>query len=212
MDPAEVKARSEGLIRSLGGKTLDWLPWLDRSEPRETAEVAGRTLAMHALLGIYFQAPVAIIAKWIQDNGLGHVLSRRERALLGTPEAELTQQDRIDLYWYLEALWAFAWAGQLIPELPIDKPVGDELASLLPDIQNGEGGAGFRAAFVLRPFGDIFQMLDVYFRAHWYARDGKLNGYSTGGFNLDIIMERRKALEWIADRTIEDWDETPEST
>jgi hypothetical protein len=212
MDPAEVKARSEGLIRSLGGKTLDWLPWLDRSDPRETAEVAERTLAMHALLGIYFQAPVAVIAKWIQDNGLGHVLSRRERALLGTPEAELTQQDRIDLYWYLEALWAFAWAGQLIPELPIDKPVGDELASLLPDIENGEGGAEFRAAFLLRPFGDIFQMLDVYFRAHWYARDGHLNGYSTGVFNLDIILERRKALEWIADRTIEDWDETPEST
>jgi hypothetical protein len=39
-----------------------------------------------------------------------------------------------------------------------------------------------------------------------------LNGYSTGVFDLDIIMERRKALEWIADRTIEDWDEAPEST
>jgi hypothetical protein len=210
MDPAEVKARSERIIQSLGGKTLDWLPWLDRSEPRGSVEVAERALAMHALLGIYFQAPVAIIAKWIRDNGLDRVLSRRERALLDAPE--LTEQNRIDLYWYIEALWALAWVGGLIADLSIDEPVGDSLASLLPDIERGEGGDTFKAGFALRPFTDIFQMLDVYFRAHWYARDGQLNGYSTGVFKLDIIMERRKALEWVSDRTIGDWDETPEST
>ena len=212
MDRAEVKARSEHLIRSLGGKTLDWLPWLDRSQPRASAEVAERTLAMHALLGIYFQAPIPVIATWIQDNGLEGAPSRRERALLGIREGELTQQDRIDLYWYIEALWAFAWAGKLIPDLPIDKPVGDNLASLLPNIENGERGDAFRTAYALRSFADIFQMLDIYFRAHWYARDGQLSGYATGAFNLDIIMERRRALEWISDRTIGDWDETPEST
>lgn len=212
MDSGEVKARSERLIRSLGGKTLDWLPWLDRTKPRPSAEVAGRALAMHALLGIYFKAPIPVIAAWIQDNGLEGVLSRRERALLVKSEGDLTEQDRIDLYWYIEALWAFAWAGQLIPDLPINRPVADNLASLLPQIEKGERGDVFKATFSLRSFPDVFQMLDTYFRAHWYARDGQLNGYSTGVFNLDIIMERRKALEWIADRTIEDWDETPQST
>jgi hypothetical protein len=212
MNPAEAKERSEHVIRALGGKTLDWLPWLDRTEPRESARVADRALAMHALLAIYFRAPIALIADWIDRNGLSPVVSRRERALLDAPSRGLSDQDRTNLYWYLEALWALVWAGGLIPELPIEKPVGDNLASLLPDIEQGQMADGFRAGFVLRPFGEIFQTLDLYFRAHWYARDGQLNGYSTGVFDLDIIMERRRALEWIADRTIEDWDEVPEST
>jgi len=50
-------------------------------------------------------------------------------------------------------------------------------------------------------------MLDLYYRAHWYAREGSLKGFSTGVFNLDIIVERRKALEWISDSKIEDWDD-----
>jgi hypothetical protein len=59
---------------------------------------------------------------------------------------------------------------------------------------------------------DVKARSEAVIRAHWYARDGQLNGYATGIFSLDVIMERRKALEWISDRTIEDWDDSPEST
>jgi hypothetical protein len=164
------------------------------------------------MVEVHFGAPTPVIWKWIRENDLAPALSRRDRSILDRPEADLTKQERIDLYWYLEALWALVWAGQLIPDLPIEKPVGDNLASLVPSIKQNEGGQEFRATFTLRPFPELFQMLDLYFRAHWYARDGQLNGYATGVFNLDIIMERRKALEWIADRTLEDWDEAPDST
>ena len=71
---------------------------------------------------------------------------------------------------------------------------------------------GFRSAFRLRPDESLLPMLDLYYRSHWYARDGRLNGYATEPFNLDVIMERRKALEWASDSTIEDWDDTPEDT
>jgi hypothetical protein len=212
MEPTEVKARSERLIQSLGGKTLAWLPWLDRTRPRQSDEVAARMLAMHAILQLYFGAPTPLIAEWIDRNLLAGATSRRERALLTRAAPELSERERIDLYWYLEAIWALAWAGRLIPELRIDQDVGDNLASLLPDIEHGESAGDFSRTFVLRPFDEIYQMLDLYFRAHWYARDGQLNGYPTGVFNPDIIMERRKALEWIADTTILDWDETPDST
>jgi hypothetical protein len=164
------------------------------------------------MVEVHFGAPTPVIWKWIRENDLAPALSRRDRSILDRPEADLTKQERIDLYWYLEALWALVWAGQLIPDLPIEKPVGDNLASLVPSIKQNEDGQEFRATFTLRPFPELFQMLDLYFRAHWYARDGQLNGYATGVFNLDIIMERRKALEWIADRTLEDWDEAPDST
>ena len=212
VDPLKAKTRSEQAIIALGGKTLDWLPWLDRTEARSSAEVATRALAMHGLLQIYFGAPAPVIASWLAVNRAESSLSKRERMILATPEGSLSEQDRTNLYWYLESLWALVWSGGLVPELAIQERVGSGLASLLPDIRAGEGGGVFRERFVLRPFPALYQMLDLYYRAHWYARDGHLNGYSTGLFNLDVIMERRKALEWICDQTVEDWDDTQDST
>ena len=51
------------------------------------------------------------------------------------------EQEKVDLSWYLESLWTLVWAGGLIPDLPIPEPVGDGLASLLPNLQAGETGA-----------------------------------------------------------------------
>jgi hypothetical protein len=54
-------------------------------------------------------------------------------------------------------------------------------------------------------------MLDLLYRAHWFARDGQLNQYQTKGFNIDAIMERRKALEWLLNLEY-DWDNVDMST
>jgi Domain of unknown function (DUF4272) len=210
--PHHVKAESERIIRALGGEVLDGLPWLDRTQPRESKEVADRALVMNALLQIYFGAPIHVIDAWITANDLRASLSRRESQILRRSNTELSEQEKIDLYWYLESLWTLVWAGGLIPDIPIAEPVGDHLASLLPNLQVGETGARFRAGFALRPFDQIYQMLDLYYRAHWYARDGQLRGYDTGVFDIDVIMERRKALEWICDRQVADWDEAPDHT
>ncbi len=210
--PHDVKAESERIIRTLGGEVLDALPWLDRTQPRESGQVADRALVMNALLQIYFGAPINVIDGWITSNGLRGSLSRRESQILRRSNAQLSEQDKVDLYWYVESLWTLVWAGQLIPDVPIPQPVGDHLASLLPNLQVGETGERFRARFSLRPFDQIYPMLDLYYRAHWYARDGQLGGYDTGVFNLDVIVERRKALEWICDRQVMDWDDAPADT
>jgi uncharacterized protein DUF4272 len=132
--------------------------------------------------------------------------------MLSKSDDDISEQDEVDLYWYLEALWALAWVGSFIDELPIDSPVGDELASFLPNLQIDEGPESFSNRFELRSPGEIYRMLDLYYLAHWYARDGHLRNYATGVFSLDVIMERRKALEWVLDSEIDDWDHTPEST
>jgi hypothetical protein len=210
--PEVVKSDSEARITALGGRICEWLPWLDRSNPRTSEEAAGRTLAMHAMLQLYFGAPFPTIEGWIEENDLTTELSRRERALLAAGPSALVDQARVDLFWYLESLWALVWAGGLIADLPVEQPVGDELASLLPDLRRNEPGAGFRASYRLRDFEDLYRMLDLYYRAHWYARDGWLRSYDTKPFDLDVIMERRKALEWLADASIPDWDEAPDHT
>jgi hypothetical protein len=212
LEALEVKAESERIIRSLGGGVCDLLPWRERTKPRPSAEVADRALVLHAMLQIFFGAPTDVAASWIRANRLEPSLSQHDRSVLARKREELTDQEGMNLFWYVEALWAILWAGRLTQDLPIDGRVGDNLASLLPNLLANEDAGSFRRRFALRPYDEIYRMLDLYYRAHWYAREGQLRGQPTEPFNLDIIMERRRALEWISDRSIDDWDETPEDT
>ncbi|MGC4046642.1 MAG: DUF4272 domain-containing protein [Armatimonas sp.] len=120
-----------------------------------------RTLAMHGMLQISFGAPIPIIAGWIQQNGLSDALSHWEQALLARGASEISEQEWTNLRWYLEAMWALVWVGNLIQELPIEEPVGDVLASLLPNIQKNEGGTAFLSRFKLRTYDEVFSMLDL---------------------------------------------------
>jgi hypothetical protein len=126
IDPLRVKAESERVVVSLGGKVCDWLPWIEIEQPRESGEVAARALVMHAMLQLHLEAPVDVISAWIHDNGLEGSLCASERAILSRDDDSLTEQELI-------------WAGGLIPELPVTEPVGDILASLLPNLQINEG-------------------------------------------------------------------------
>ena len=210
--PQGVKAESERVIKALGGKICDWLPVIERGEMRSAAEVADRALALHAMIEIAFGAPTEVIAAWIRENKLDAALSRQEQGMLARKREQLSEEELSSLGWSMEALWALVWAGGLIEALRVEKPIGNNLASLLPNIQRNEDASSFRSRFALRPAEEIHAMLDLYYRAHWYARDGRLNGYPTGAFDLDRIMERRRALEWLSDRTLADWADTPEDT
>jgi hypothetical protein len=60
----------------------------------------------------------------------------------------------------------------------------------------------------LRPYPELYAMRDLAYRFHWWTRDSHLKGEDSGPVQLDIVMERRKALEWILDEQI-DWDDMP---
>src|SRR5687768_17715134 len=107
LDPLVVKTESESRILAAGGKLCEWLPWLDRTKPRNGADVAARTLAMHAMLQLAFRAPKSAIRDWLTSNGLYSALSNRERGILAT-NAELGDHEATNLWWYLEAIWALA--------------------------------------------------------------------------------------------------------
>ncbi len=212
IDPEAVKRDSEAIIRRAGGDICDWLPFLDRdAKPRELDAVVRRALILNAMLQIYFKAPVAVIKDWITRNGLADDLSEAEREILDKEDDDLTEQERINLYWYIEALWTLVWAGQLVDNLPFDEGVGNELASLCPALQRNEDGSKLSKKMRLRPSDELYRMLDLYYRLHWWTRNSQLTGKDTGVVRLDIIMERRKTLEWIMDPTC-DWDNVEMST
>ncbi len=56
------------------------------------------------MLQIYFNAPIRVIAEWIDSHGLASALSKRDQSVLSKANDKLTNQERVDLYWYIEAL------------------------------------------------------------------------------------------------------------
>jgi hypothetical protein len=206
IDLAMVKTRSEATVLQAGGRVCDWLPYIDRQEPRDQNDLIGRALILNALINIPFGAPVQVIRDWINANKLATYLSPSERALLQKRNEDLSEQDAANLKWSIEALWALIWAGELVADLPIDTHVPDTMAAMIPNLQRNEGGEKFSQRMHLRPFAELYQMLDLYYRTHWFTEDGRINGYETGAISGDIVMERRKALEWLLDASV-DWDD-----
>lgn len=209
-DPARAKAESERALLAAGARVNDWLPVLDRVRPRQAREIADRALVLNAMIQLAFGAPKPLIRAWIDANRLISALSEKERALL-EDEAPLTDAETSELQWSIEALWALMWAlGQVSALFPTE-PVQDTLAGMFPRVSENESAAAFYGLSRLRSFPESFQACDLYYRAHWYARDGSLNGYATGDFNLGVIEFRRKSLEWVCDSET-DWNDIDLST
>jgi Domain of unknown function (DUF4272) len=205
IDPNALKAESEAQILAFGGRICSWLPLLDSVKLRPIDQIIGRSLVMNALLNIYFEAPIPVIKDWIEAHNLVPYLSISEKAILELENSQLTEQQLIDLYWYIEALWALLWVGNIIETMPFDRGVEDSMTSVCPNLQFNEGPEKFANEMKLRSEHEVAQMLDLHYRLHWWTRDAQLNGYESDPVSLDIMMERRKALEWAMDLSV-DWE------
>jgi Domain of unknown function (DUF4272) len=88
------------------------------------------------------------------------------------------------------------WVVEMIDTLDAKVPVGDNMAQLLPNLEDEEDNSKVDEVTGLRSELEIYTMLDYYYRLHWYVTDSRVNGVKiklTDG----VIYERRKALEWV---------------
>ncbi len=210
IDTTQLKLASEVAIRTAGGQVCDHLPLIDITVPRQRDEIAGRAVVLCGVLQIHFGAPTSLMKDWIQKYGFAHHLSMVEAELLEIPNENLSPQQLTDIYWNIEALWALLWVGSAIDDLPFNRPVGDEMASLCPDVHNDQDPAKFASEFNIRNDQLLFSQLDLHYRLHWWAKHPREDGESVP-IDRDIILERRKALEWASDKTVQ-WDDVDLST
>ena len=204
--PEKIKNRNTKQLRSLGIEVLEHLPYLDNPEFRESEKIARRMMILTALFQLNLKAPKEIIKKWLEENGLITYLNKEELEYLETEYSELSEQTQIDIYWFVEAIWTFAWIGGLHNNLTLNTGVEDSLATLIPNIAKNEPAEKFISDFRLRNQLEIFEMLDKFYRAHWFAKNNNLTGEKSDKVDLDIIIERRKALEFTVYKEI-DWNE-----
>jgi hypothetical protein len=204
--PEKVKIKNTKELRLLGIDVIEHLPFLEDPKFRDSDKIARRMMILMALFQLHLEAPNEIIKNWIDENGLASDLTEEEQNYLETKYIDLSEQSQIDIYWYVEVIWTFAWIGGLHDNLTLNTGVEDSLITLIPNIQNNESATKFISDFQLRNRLEIFEMLDKFYRAHWFSRNSDFKGEKSDIANLDIIMERRKALEFTCFKDFV-WDE-----
>ncbi|WP_149982586.1 DUF4272 domain-containing protein [Pseudoalteromonas rhizosphaerae] len=211
MDTQAIKKESETIVSSFDGEICDWLPVYDISQMRSDSEIINRALIMNAMINIAFNAPIDFIKNYIDENQLAEHLSEVEKTILTQSQENISEQDKINLHWYLESLWALIWVMNKFDDLSFPYPIPDDMIDYCPDLQQDEGPEKFTKDIKIRSFEEIYKMRDVYYRAMWSCRHYQLNNDPHDNFNMSIIMERRRALSWCLDKQL-DWDDVPQDT
>lgn len=206
----EIKSKNDKIISEKGWRFNNWLPILETPALRSIEEIKGRMAVMNALINIGFEAPTFIIKDWIEQQNLSKYLSEEEKEILELENDDLTETQINTFLWYLEALWALMWLTEMIDNLDPEVFVGDEMASLLPNLEQGESNEKLEKLQNIRPEIEVYTMLDFYYRLHWYCVDERINNREAL-LNEGVIYERRKALEWAFNRE-NDWDNVEMST
>jgi hypothetical protein len=206
----KVKAENDLILKGKGYRVNDWLPIIERPSMRSLDEIKGRMSVMNALINISFDAPIFIIKEWIGKSNFDHYLSKWETAILEKDSDDLTVIESNGLRWYLEGLWALMWVTGMIDELDEKNWCGDHMASLLPNLEEGETNEKLDSINTLLPEESLFKMLDYYYRLHWYCVDERLQGRKAL-VDEGLVYERRKALEWAMNQEL-DWDDVEMGT
>lgn len=207
---SRVAAESESSILSKGGEVLSVLPYLDRSEIRPTSDLIGRALALNAVIDLNFKVPSAVVRNWIFQHNVEGFLTAREATWLELDYSAIPEQDKADIAWSLDALWALMWAGNLVESIDFWSPIPDTMYELCPHIRDGDGPEKFANKMKIRSFDEIYRSLDLYYRLHWYAFQYQIRD-EFGVFDLSRFIERRKALEWLVSPNL-NWDNVSLST
>lgn len=205
INPKKVKKKNTSLLKGMGIDVIEHLPYIELNEFQNDRDIARRCLVLAALLQLHFGAPNEFIESWLKENNLMEFITPNETHILDTQYSDLTEQEQSDLYWTIEAVWALAWVGRKHNNLTFNTSVEDTLAGMTPSFQDNESGEGFIEGFSSRPAKEIFTKLDQFYRAHWYAKNSDLSGSDSPAADVDLIMERRKALEWVCNKH-EEWD------
>jgi hypothetical protein len=197
-----VRDKSRAFCAKRGVDFNPSLPFLDSPEeysPPDPTAVAARSLVLGYVVCAGHGAPVADVRRNLDHYGLWNSASPAEQELLSRDT--LSRQQVIEATWQVECIQVCAWALNLA-NLDHFRQCDDGLASLFP-IQVDP--TFFLRSARLRAHTELYQECDLVYCLHWAARDASLNGTKTP-VSLEIIQERRRAIEWLVGSE-RDWDD-----
>ena len=121
---------------------------------------------------------------------------------------ECNERIATDASWGIECCYALAWAlGFVSTE---DMEMANDLAEpqeLLEIVSPFHAFKDFKASCKIRHKSEVMDMLDLYYNYHWACDDHRTRpATKCGELNEGVVMERRKALEWLVAKD-KDWDD-----
>lgn len=201
--PEERRAINNAFIKELGIKCYEQLPVIERTEKiKDIDTICKRAIA--CLLSIQLACDInqdddveeatEFFKGLLERYGVWDELYDNEKKLF---TGDYTKQDAINIVWTYEAYWALVWVLGLVDDIKMSDNICDcekAIALLSEKADYNE----FKKSCRLRSIDEILDMTDLYFRYHWACVEKRLKPETqTGNLNTDVVIERRKALEWV---------------
>lgn len=208
MDTAAIRQRSLKEAARLSYEVSTELPLSDFDvKAREVDELVDRCLVLHALIAVSYGVPREPVKSWLAQEDLVGAMSASERR-------DIEAGDVADDEFYRglsESVWALVWALGMVPKLDFAKPCPKDLVRMLPNLKTAEGSSAFRERAQRRSTDELLAAADLAYCLHWAITDAALRGDQVPGRVLAwVVVERRRALEWVL--SDEDWDQVPLDT
>jgi len=202
LDFESIRKNSIGEARFLGYPTNPDLPLLADVSARPVEDIVDRSLAMSAAVSAGFGFEKRLALEWLERENLMSFVAQSELDFLRSDDADPSSL----LQCQVEGLNAFAWALSFVDEMPFYLFCPDDLVKHFPDFNDMESSERFRGAAKLRPMEDIVSTLDAAYCIHWSWAEQDVHQRDLPDTDMEpyMIVERRRALEWILSG--EDWD------
>lgn len=166
------------------------LPHLDNIKVYKTEEeVVRRALCIYATLAISFGLEKVRGLNWLKEEGLIDSLTDQEK--------EMALHNKFEGFEIkVEALWALAWALNLLKKIDYTCVCDDNLSSFFPKISQEEKTNNFKTKVKLRDLKELVVEADLVYCIHWGMVENSLRG-KKNEIPLYVIEERRRAIDWI---------------
>lgn len=197
-----VREASLETAKKLGYPINPSLPMLDvPSACRGQSEIVDRILGMNGVAACAYGFSREMAQAWCEREVPPSALTIKEREFLRTGVG-----DKEQFTFQIEGIWELAWTIRLVDVLDFGQPCSSRFVTLLPDLKKSQKGADIRLKASIRPLADLISASDLAYCLHWAIRQIKA-GHATLPRNTNpyVIIERRRALEWVLSSY--SWDE-----
>jgi hypothetical protein len=204
------KAATEAALAERGIQVIETLPPLISEEElvlRDRDEVIGRARALLLVAlraeSVASEQPMTVQMLLSKMPLAAEELSPSEQAFLDKEGP--TREECAQFIWRYESLYVLAWALGLVKELPFPEKAC-EPAPLVATVIELKDPA-------MRPASEILDALDQTYRLHWHIRQQRLKKKGEAkGVDVDVVMQRHHALNWLVRFQHAAWDEVDTPT
>lgn len=203
ISPEERRANNNAFIKSLGIMCYEQLPVIEKVEKiKDIDTICKRAIACFLSCQLAcdinedndVEESTEFFKELLERYEVSDKLYENEKQLF---TGNYTKQNAINIAWEYESYWALVWVLGLIDDIKMSDEICDCEKAIALFVEN-EDYNEFKKSCKLRSIDEILDMTDLYFRYHWACVEKSIKPETEiGNINPDVVIERRKALEWV---------------